>query len=101
MIEIHNTASWYATLFVKAGGCTFNLYSFSGGVMITTNGAHPINIRANQYAGYPAGLTISTNNAVTCNTSFTNNSDASLKTDMISVSTAQAIEVLKAIEPKV
>ena len=44
---------------------------------------------------------IRTTNAVTCNTSFTNNSDISLKSDVTSVSTTQAIEVLKAIEPKV
>ena len=47
------------------------------------------------------GLVVQSDNAVVCNTTFTNNSDASLKTDVISVSTTQAIEVLKAVEPKV
>ena len=69
--------------------------------MLATNSAHSISIRANQYVNAIPGLVVQSDNSVIVNTTFTNNSDASLKTDVISVSTTQAIEVLKAIEPKV
>ena len=96
-----NTSSLFTNFDLQAQGCTLRAYPFSGGAVLATNSAHSISIRANQYNYSTPGQVVQSDNAVVCNTTFTNNSDASLKNDVTSVSTAQAIEVLKAVQPKV
>ena len=74
---------------------------FLGAAVLAMNTAHSISFRANQYVYSTPGLVVQSDNAVVCNTTFTNNSDASLKTDVVQASTAQAIGVLRAISSKV
>ena len=76
-------------------------YAGGGIAVVSTTTAHGIAIHTNRFASSPNALTISSTNAVTCNTSFTNNSDASLKTNVGPASTDRALQVLKAVEPKV
>ena len=68
------------------GGVEGHIYAGGGSHIIATNSAHGLSFHANRFSSSPAALTISSANAVTCNTSFTSNSDASLKNDVISVS---------------
>ena len=77
-----------------------HIFTDAFGLVISTNSAHRILIAANRFTAQVA-LTINSSGAVICNTTFTNNSDASLKADVQALDTAQALAVLKAIEPKV
>ena len=73
----------------------------AGSAVLSTTTAHGLSLHANRFNSSPAALTISSANAVTCNTSFTNNSDSSLKSDVVPASTTAALEALKTIEAKV
>ena len=68
--------------------------------MLATNSAHSISIRANQFSYATPGLTVTSTNAVICNTTFANNSDQSLKGSVTALDTMQCISVVKALQPK-
>ena len=75
-------------------------YVGAGSAVISTTTAHGMIIHANRFASSPAALTISSANAVTCNTSFTNNLDQALKGDVTTIDTLQYISAVKAIQTK-
>ena len=72
----------------------------AGSAVLSTTTAHGLTIQANRFNSSPAALTISSANAVTCNTSFTNNSDASLKTPPEDASAQDALAMLKAVSAR-
>ena len=94
-------ANNHSSLYLGAGGVQMQHYVVTGNAVFSTTTAHGLTIHANRFNSSPAALTISSANAVTCNTSFTNNSDSSLKSDVVSASTTHALEVLKTVEAKV
>ena len=96
-----NTNALFTNFDLQAQGCTFRAYPHSGGAVLATNSAHSISLRANQFNYATPGLVVTSTNAVVCNTTFTNNSDASLKSEVVPASTAQALDVLRLVEPKV
>ena len=100
-IVFTNTNSLFTNLDVQAQGCTLRAYPHSGGAVLATNSAHSISLRANQFNYSTPGLVVTSTNAVVCNTTFTNNSDQALKSEVVQASAAHALEVLKAVEAKV
>ena len=76
------------------------LYVGAGNAVLSTTTAHGLSIHMNRFASSVAALTISSANAVTCNTSFTNNSDRSLKSNPVDASTEDALNTLKAVSAR-
>ena len=96
----NSSANSYSSLYLTASGVQMQLFAGAGSAVISTTSAHGLTIQANRFNSSPAALTISSASAVTCNTSFTNNSDASLKTPPVDASTEDALAMLKAVSAR-
>jgi hypothetical protein len=98
--KITNTSgSGYASTYTEAAGVQGQIYTGAGIMSVSTNTNHKLVFVANRYVNPPC-LTIETNGAVVCNTSFTNNSDSKLKDDQQPADLVEIQRVFDAIQVK-
>ncbi len=101
--SVINTTNTSGTGFVSnmmnSAGVSSQFFVGGSQLFLGTNSAHPMRFATNRFAN-ATSLTIETNGAVVCNTTFTNNSDGRLKDNQTTASLTEMMAIFDAVDVK-
>ena len=98
-ISVANIANAYSSLYLNASGVQGQIWSGGGGMVCATNTNHPLWFATNRFTN-PVSMSIQADASVVVNTSFTNNSDRSLKYDIEDINENDCLHILENVNAK-